>query len=360
MITKFLGLDHLPVGIVGARATAYGLAYSDLQARAVAQAASYQIPSCWIEDGKLVIGKAGTDTALIQGLLHIPMRSLIGDVTPNKVIVGFRAELLNRPFSNINIVALSNANTVGVPTYSFRDIAAAAFVAGPSFYELEIDFSTGNALWTIYQDRVQIANGSQTTNITKANIKNLFLSFGGYIVGQSGAAASIFNISNLYAIADLGDANDTFTQRLGPVKVKRLPVAALDGAGWVASTGTVKDALNTRLGDAAGSSYLTPNVASPDNNTPAAISFDPAVISDRRIKALSLQLTPFRDAGVAVNLATSIRQGSDTVAGLSPTIVDPASTPLFDQTVKILTDLPGGLKLTKANLATTQLVLQPS
>lgn len=359
-ITKIIGVEHLPQGVYGTATIGHGLALSDLNVQTYF-VANYNGYALRAENGLLALGKyATTNTTAAAGLSTIPFKNLIGAITPNKVIYGFRRTVVTPPSTPIPMFAIcdsaaaSGTNTLLAP---FTTISTEA--AGSSnYYELELDFVAKT--YTVYKDGVAVvAATTLPTTITKDTIANLYLGTGtkANSISITTAQYLIATFSDIYFIADTGDATDTMVKRLGSVTVARLPIkTATSDTAWTPSDSakSVADVLNTNR---ASSYENSPYASSPSNNAPLKLTVDRSALK-KPILGLSVVLGSLKDSGVTASLKANLSLNN--VSSASVTVTPPESTVGAEVQVANVSVLPGGKDLSNANVDALQLVLTPS
>lgn len=365
MPIKVLGLDHLPGGVaLGTGQTGYGMLYSEHTLGQKKNAAgNHNNVYCRPENGKLYFFKDNVAGQLASGFTQIPYATLLpGQQDVDKIIIGYRLERLYKLYANTPTWSLSQyADPKGAET-DYGTILAAGWIyttddPGVNYHEIMLDFSTMK--YETMKDGVLQTSGALGAQVTKANFRSKH-----WLIGRMGTSIlnlttaqselGLWNISDVYIRTEIIGVDEPIAY-LGPIKAKRVPVLSSDAVGWTPSAGAIKDVLNTNK---ASGVIDTPFVTSAADLTPAKLNLDTSVLSNKKIAAITVLATGYRDGGQAGAL-----DGKLVYAGNpSSPVVIPSTQLTARQPAAIvnLIELPGGVDLTKANLTNAQVVLTPS
>lgn len=373
--TKLVGLNHLQKGRIGTLATCYGFGSSSYDPSTTRNATTQGAMGLLISgDSKLqflVNDTAGTTKA---GLSQIPMSKFIDnrqDVTELTIGMlidtGFTPSITNGyPLVGLHTSKIVMGSTEQTP-YKFITQPAANTAAKSGYYEFVFTIAAaGDSVSPnkvdVYMDggfisTIALPNGS----INRSTLRSMYLTFGTVAMSCYGSANGtdtvLFTAGDIYAQYDtvLSDG----TTRMGPIKIRPLPVASSNTPPWVASDGgTVLSVLNAA--DHHGTittPYLTSDVA----KTPLRLKPDVSGILDSEtIIAVSGLSSASRDALNAASI-TGLWSYNGQVS--ASTVYLPTSgdwSTQKDAPVVNLRTMPDGTPITKAKLAALELVLTPT
>ncbi|MNQ00187.1 hypothetical protein D3C85_128300 [compost metagenome] len=125
-------------------------------------------------------------------------------------------------------------------------------------------------------------------------------------MGQD-STATLQTWNDFYFVKDTSDieGDTTLSRRLGPVRVKALPVNAVElPAGWSVTSGTAVDALNTKTLN----TPTTPVIRTGADESVGKIGFATPV-NTWDIQAVSIRDWFFRDTGTTTSIVTQLKQG---------------------------------------------------
>lgn len=356
---RLFGFENLPEGYLsGTALSIHGLAYSDFQPQLITTTANGQNATPKIVGDKIVIGKAAAVPSGIEGAVIWPMTTLIGSTTPIKVIIGMRIE---RPITSGLVNILDWRTTANPATAILTSLLTAAQtpVGSVGYYEFVLD--TVARTVTVFKDDVQLSSVAMVAGMTQANLSSLYLSVGRtgtiWISSGAGNVNDILTIADVYSITDDGVGGSSNIDRLGPLVVKRLPIASTTGAGYTPSNAdTVTGVLNTdRAGNTTG---VNPKVAVPLDNTPLKAKVSLTGWDGYKVRGIDIKVGAYKDASGDQNLTGAVKSN-----GVTSTAVNvPMSVGGLLGNVSVMTGttLPDGSELTFANVNNLEVIITPS
>lgn len=360
------GFDHLPQDyIFGTPTKCYGLqatgmSCASIWAAGVGDDTTGNLACLRVKDGFIQMGKKPGTTATCAGKSTIPFKDLIGGagVQPNKVIVGFRCTRFNVPVGSTPIFSISGDQTNGQPYLGMLPIImneATDVLNSPKYYEVEIDLIART--WKVFTDNVQTSNGTLDAGITKANFSQLYWQMGSldrYFVSLNTEGASLWGIQHIYVSVATDTVGDTEATRLGPIVVTRATVKSDNGAPWaVSGAATIPEALSTRRTSTG--TLSSPYIVNDAAKTPLRVKLDTSGIPGGQIHGVSVSFSAFTVDATPVTLEGKLDQAGTTSTPVTVTAGN--TSPVVDTKVGNFKVLPGGVALTKANLADTEIVL---
>lgn len=364
-ITKVAGFAHLASdGKTGDYAKGHSFVQSEynvVQARVgSATPLGYAPSGNRMAYGKQLYNGSGST----HGISTIELTPFFGGLDPatfKKFIMAFRLE------------TTGNALTANFPVIGFtlNDVAAASGT-GYASDDLLV-YSTGDVAWANRITQVDLVfdlvakqltyyvDGAVTKTLTIpdrfiTNFANLKMFSGRKDTTITGSTSNgvtnyLAYFDNWYAVADTGDTNDPYRDRLGPMLVERIPVTAADGT-WTPSTGTNLSVINTaRTVDEAANQ--TPVTVSPGDNSGLTVSLDMSGYSSvRPLKGISVSVGSFKASGELGALDAQWTSSEGDLAKVEVPSPNLASTTVVArlQAVKAISKLPatantGSLKL---------------
>lgn len=311
--------------------------------------------------------QAGDKTGVLTqcaGKNTIPFSSFIGVGTqPNKVIIGFRCTRFTTIAETVPIFSVSTDRESAQPYAGLLPAvmyAPADALNAPKYYEVEIDLVART--WKVFTDNVQTSTGAVDAGITKANFSTRFWQIGAidryWYPANLAEGVTLFGIKDIYINWSTDAEGDTVADRLGPITVVRVPPKADNEAPWPISGVAASRAAALAALRPTSDNLTTPMIATDQDKTPLSVTLDTTVLPAGIVKGLTVSFSACTNGSTPVAV-----QGKLTFAGNSSTgvSVTPANVlPVVDTFIGNFKTLPGGAALSKANLATTEIVLTPS
>jgi len=327
----------------------------------------HQLVSLFKKDNQMRFGMMALGTTgSAEGMVQIPMGNLFANRTDiAKAVIGFRWKPGNRgasiavPFG----VLLNRVTSEGgySPDTTILSVAAAQTEC---YFEIEIIPYNGVAGYGffIYKDGELQSTVAMSGWFTRAQMPTIQFTIG---IGASALANQVSGWAQgdyLFSMEDIYVAwstEQTDNLRLGPIRVKRLPVSQVTLNDWTPQGGkSAVDILNLASNSL---DTRTDYLASDPANTVVKCKLDLSGLKTAdRVLAVGASTSAWRDGATTGNLSTRWEHtdGQGAAVSYSPT----SSTYLnqFDVPLQTLITTPGGAALTKASMAALELVVTPS
>jgi len=391
-IKRILGVSHLPQGSnYGSVDSGYGLAMLNLPYPFTrGYNSNYQgyflsINGDAIEFGSSALGSAqgwlgccGIRTAAFAGADAVANAANL-----KKMILGFRLTKGNKsPGKNMacltstsssitsstsglgNVGFLMNAS--GAFTYYASDRINTAIPGNPNSFYGEIVWTangSASASVALYVDGQLMLDGVtdpySLSNLMTTATANLLIGEGpnGSKLVSSSTRDVFFTISDLYCIVDDGTPDDPFIDRLGPIKLTRVPVLSTDANIWTPGSGQAAILNQRRDKDGSTDSTTIPNILSSDDLSSLLANLDTSVLGGDPV-AIQIAASAIKTAATPGNLNLQAIYGGTALNGKVFTDLLTSASPL-DRTLPLLTTL-GSDPLTKANLANLKVAVAPN
>jgi hypothetical protein len=352
--TNFFGLEHLPIEFAaGAALTGWGLAYSELAPTIYSGGdLHYAVPR--IKNNKIVFGPDISGGSYGVGATYILLSKLIGNVTPRKVIIGFRHETIGAVSGAPPVFGTSPANNTTTSAGFLPLKTTAATPLPDGYYEIIFDFVASTYTVMFNGGVYTAATSLGSSGLTAANFKTNFWTIGHPYTVWFTPAVDVFAISDIYSMVSIDPADDALIKPLGPITLKRLPVLSTTGAGYTPPGGSnIVDALNTRR--AATASLSAPKVGVAADNTPLRVKVDASSLSFVTVRGISVKVAAVKDVAGDKTLSVALASNGTTNASV-PVTMTAAAAPLDASPGGLLT-MPDGSGLTIASLSNLEVVL---
>lgn len=361
-LIKLLGYEHLtPSNSVGNVNNCWGLQYSGLSPKAwwSSDIVSYpNIAHLRIEGNVIQFGSLPNAVSNGAGMATIPLLNLIGNISPSKLIIGFR---VNKVAQGLAAYAIFNLGTLPAPSVTSGTQGTNLLMfnlgdaLGSAYYEIEFNFTAGT--YNITKDGAAfVASTALPGGVTAATIKNYYWSMGRFDTYLIGSAPIVLHtLSDIYVVADTGISGDTVVSRLGDTIVKRATLASATGS-WIASDGgQIPDKLNAKR---TSTTLQFPNISSPSDMSELRLKINTDPLAGATLKGVYVGAAVGKDYATPGSLAGKVsRGGTDSAA--QALLVATTSTP-SDQKVAAITAMPDGSAFTIANLANLEIVITPT
>ncbi|MNO12978.1 hypothetical protein D3C76_25980 [compost metagenome] len=296
-IREILGADDFPIG---ARYQTFQLLAKGLMP--VPQGATSANTAVAVLNGRTWMRITGRADPYLMGMLS-SAKITVDEMKTKKIYCGFRYVTPNSGAKSND--PLLRINPVG-PNNTLDVLTRNDFQRATDEVYVKFCIDIPNLLITVWLDGTQIRTVPITGNMS--TITDIRIYYG----QLSGAAISeLHHYNDFYWEVDTFDTDGIQAGKLGPVKVKSVKVAGTVLPGdWSTSDGSDPNAI-LDASTMAPNTELTPVIRSSPNESVASVGFAKPT-AELAIKAVSIEIFGFRDAGTAPTLQAQLKQGTTT------------------------------------------------
>lgn len=395
-LKRLFGVSHLPQGgNYGNANTGFGLAMLNL-AFPFTRAFNASYAGIWltVENDAIVLGKSAGSGAAGTGVGCTGIRvagmfgadTLANAANINRLVLGVRITKGPRmPQRTIAIwstanraidTSLSGTGNTGIAMNLsgqfgyFSSVAPVqAFTVLPgdpssAYIEFVWEKSGTTATVKIYVDGQFLFGTNEAVTLAQflTNATSNFMMGegpnGAGIIDNTGSRNIYVQYSDIYTLVDDGTVGDTMNDRLGPIRLKRVPILSADANNWTTSnSASIPSVLNQRRdNDGTTDTTTLPAVTNAADQSALSLNLDLSQVVNPI--AVQVAASAARTAATPGNLALQTRYNGPALQDQTFSDLSTAASPL-DRTLLPLVAL-GSDPLNKANLANLKIQLAPN